>query len=142
MPLSPVPLLHSHPFGEFGVKKGKAVTSPVSGSKIGPSKYIVVDAPLGRVHTESGKYFDFMVFVDTPLDVAMARRLSRDLALDSADNETETIANLMAEAEAYPHKIRPIFTSHAERIKPTCDLVLDGTLSLDELASAIISRLP
>ena len=23
MPLSPVPLLHSHPFGEFGIKEGK-----------------------------------------------------------------------------------------------------------------------
>ena len=72
------------------LKDGKAVRSPVSGSKMGPAKYIVVDAPLGRVHSDSGKYFDFMVFIDTPLDVAMARRLLRDIALANVENAALT----------------------------------------------------
>ena len=123
------------------LKDGKAVTSPVSGSKIGPAKYIVVDAPFGRVHSDSGKYFDFMIFIDTPLDIAMARRLTRDLGLANVENATDTVANVKAEAEAYLTGARRLYTSFVERVKPTCDLVLDGSLSLDELASAVVSGL-
>ena len=123
------------------LRDGKAVKSPVSGSRIGPAKYVVVDAPLGRVHSDSGKYFDFMVFIDTPLDVAMGRRLLRDLTLADAENSTDTVANVKAETEAYLSGARPIYTSFVERVRPTCDLVLDGSLGLDELASAVVSSL-
>ena len=123
------------------LKNGKAVTSPVSGSKIEPAKYIVVDAPLGRLHEDSGKYIDLMVFIDTPLDVAMARRLSRDLAREGDEGSAEAIDNVKADMGAYPNVARPIYVGFVERIKPTCDLVLDGSLSLDELAAAIVSDL-
>ena len=123
------------------LRDGKAVTSPVNDSAIEPAKYIVVDAPLGRVHNDSGKYFDFMVFIDTPLDVAMARRLLREFALANSENATDTVANVKAETEAYLSGARRIYTSFVERVKPTCDLVLDGSLSLDELASAVVSIL-
>ena len=82
------------------LKDGKAVTSPVNGSAIEPAKYIVVDAPLGRVHTDSGKYFDFMVFIDTPLDVAMARRLLRGYAHVAVENIPDSVANVIAETQA------------------------------------------
>ena len=123
------------------LKDGKPVRSPVSGSKIGPARYIVVDAPLGRVHSDSGKYFDFMVFIDTPLDVAMARRLLRDLTLANVDTANETVASVKAETEAYLSGARRIYESFVERVKPTCDLVLDGNLTLDELASIVVSSL-
>ena len=123
------------------LKNGKAVTSPVGGSTVEPAKYVVVDAPLGRLHEDSGKYIDLMVFVDTPLDVAMARRLSRDLAREGEEGPAETIDNVKADMEAYPAVARPIYVGFVERIMPTCDLVLDGNLSLGQLAAAIVSNL-
>ena len=123
------------------LKDGMAVTSPVTGARIGPAKYIVVDAPLGRVHTDSGRYFDFMVFIDTPLDVAMARRLLRDLSLSNPDSLLDTVESLKAETESYLGGARRIYTSFVERVKPTCDLVVDGSLTVDEMASWVVSRL-
>jgi uridine kinase len=122
------------------LKAGYAVTYP-GGSKIEPAKYILVDAPLGRVHADSGRYIDFMVFIDTPLDIAMARRLSRGLALESDESSAEIVAGIKADADGYPARARQIYVAAVERTKPTCDLVLDGTKSLDELASAVISSL-
>ena len=58
---------------------GNPITSPVDGSAIPATKYIVFDAPLGRAHSDTGRFIDFMVFIDTPLDIAMARRLLRDI---------------------------------------------------------------
>lgn len=60
------------------LKSGKAITSVLDGSHISPAQFIIFDAPLGRTHCETGRFIDFMVFIDTPLDVAMARRLLRD----------------------------------------------------------------
>ena len=58
---------------------GNYITSPVDGSTIPAAKYIVFDAPLGRANSDTGRFIDFMVFIDTPLDIAMARRLLRDI---------------------------------------------------------------
>ncbi len=122
------------------LKAGKGVVSP-GGLKITPAKYILVDAPLGRAHSDSGRYIDFMVYIDTPLDVAMARRLSRELALETNQSPSETVACIKADADGYPARARPIYVAGVERIKPTCDLILDGTRSLDELASTVISHI-
>jgi len=122
------------------LKAGKAVVYP-GGLKIEPAKYIVVDAPMGRVHSDSGRYIDFMVFIETPLDIAMARRLSRELALESDRSPAETVAGIRTDADGYAARARPIYTAFVGRLKPTCDLILDGTKSLDELASAVISNL-
>ena len=124
----------------LSLKSGNAVTYP-GGLQIEPAKYILVDAPMGRVHADSGRYIDFMVYIDTPLDIAMARRLSRELSLEPDQSPSETVASIKADADGYPARARPIYVAGVERIKPTCDLVLDGTKSLDELASAVISNL-
>jgi hypothetical protein len=90
----------------------------------------MADAPLGRVHIDSGRYIDFMVFIDTPLDIAMARRLSRGLALQSDESSAESVAGIKADADGYPSMARRIYVASAERVKPTCDLVVDGSKSL------------
>ena len=123
------------------LRDGKAIVSPVDGVQIRPASYIVVDAPLGRVHRETGKYFDFMVFIDTPLDVAMTRRLLRDLADADSENAAAVLSKVKAEAEAYVSGSRHIYTHFVDRVRPTCDLVLDGTLGPDELASQVVVAL-
>ena len=123
------------------LKGGKAVTSPLDGSRIEPAKYVVVDAPLGRVHRDSGKHIDFMVFVDTPLDIAMARRLTREFGLENEETSADTIAGIKADLDGYLNGARLIYKAFVDRVRPTCDLVLDGCLSLDELASVVVLEL-
>jgi len=43
-----------------------------------PLDYIILDYPFGRENTVIEKYIDLAVFIDVPLDVALARRLIRD----------------------------------------------------------------
>ena len=40
--------------------------------------YIFLDYPFGYRHNRIGPYLNFSIFVDTPLDVAMARRILRE----------------------------------------------------------------
>ena len=124
------------------LKNGNHITSPVDGSRVGPVNYVVVDAPLGRAHHDSGRHIDFMVFIDTPLDVAIARRLLRTFSGENERSESDTIASIKAELESYEDSARRIYVGFVERMKRTCDLVLDGNLSLDQLATEVASALP
>jgi uridine kinase len=57
---------------------GKAVAGEI---QRGASEFIVLDYPFGRDHPRFKSVIDLSVFVDTPLDVAMARRIIRDSAV-------------------------------------------------------------
>src|SRR5262245_48019203 len=43
-------------------------------------KYIILDYPFGRDHSRFRDVIDLSIYIDTPLDVAMARRILRDYA--------------------------------------------------------------
>ena len=120
---------------------GNDIASPVDGSKVSPAEYIVFDAPLGRAHHDTGRFIDFMVFIDTPLDVAMARRLLRSIAGTEAGAK-ETVKSIEVELSSYLNGARLLYVGFQDRIKPKSDLILDGCKSVDELAGAIHARIP
>ncbi len=112
-------------------KASSPITAPRDGSQILP-RFIVFDAPLGRAHFDTGRFIDFMVFIDTPLDVAMARRLLRD---------DYSIESLKESLSSYLNGGRTIYLQFVQQIKEKSDLILDGCLSVDDLAEAIYARL-
>jgi uridine kinase len=80
---------------------GNHIASPVDGSNIPTAKYIVFDAPLGRAHSDTGKFIDLMVFIDTPLDIAIARRFLRDITANTGQGAEESIKSLNAHLSSY-----------------------------------------
>jgi uridine kinase len=51
-----------------------------------PLDYIVLDFPFSYKHSELSNFIDFSIFIDTPLDIALARRVIRDFRDSSTDN--------------------------------------------------------
>ena len=120
------------------LKAGRAIVSPVDGLTINPRKYVIFDSPLGYAHTETGGLIDLMVFIDTPLDVAMARRLLRDYSSAAVDNSSTNIGRLTAELTAYLDYGRQAYLEMDKQIKPICDLLLDGCSTVDDLAEVVV----
>ena len=120
---------------------GNHITSPVDGSNIPTAKYIVFDAPLGRAHSDTGKFTDLMVFIDTPLDIAMARRLLRDITTPTRQGAEDSIKSLNAHLYSYLNGGQLLFLELEKQIRGNCDIVLDGRLTVDELAATICKRL-
>ena len=118
---------------------GDNIDSPTDGSEVLSAAYVVFDAPLGRAHHGTGKFIDFMVFIDTPFDVAMARRLLRGIANAPANEAAE---NIEVELTSYLNGARTLYVDFQDRIKQECDLVLDGRLSINELAEEIRVKMP
>ena len=120
------------------LKAGQAIVSPVDGLTINPRKYVVFDSPFGYAHAETGGLIDLMVFIDTPLDVAMARRLLRDFSSTSVDDSSINICRLTAELIAYLDYGRKAYLEMDKQIKPICDLLLDGYSAVDDLAEVVV----
>ena len=121
------------------LKAGEPIESPIDGTTIHPQRYVVFDAPLGYAHAETGALIDFMVFIDTPLDVAMARRLLRDLASMPPASANVALDSLESELTAYLDYARGAYLAMDKQVKPGCDLILDGQCLVDELAQEIAS---
>jgi thymidylate kinase len=83
-----------------------------------------------------------MVYIDTPLDVAMARRIQRDYFGDNPLDAQSTLDAINAMTANYLTWAREAYLDQARQVKPLCDLVVDGCLPVDELAQQILAAIP
>ena len=86
----------------------------------GDFDYLLLDYPFAYLHNMIRDDLDCCIFLDTPLDIALARRILRDLQEASADD----IRNAAA---AYVKYERPAYLHALETVLPSPDYVLDGT---------------
>jgi len=48
--------------------------------EVGPRKYVLFETQFGRAHRETERHLDLLLWVDTPLDVALARSIRASIA--------------------------------------------------------------
>lgn len=99
-----------------------------------PTKYIIFDAPLGRLHPQTGQYIDICIHIEVPLDVSLCRRLLRDFR----GNE-KTKEELLLELEHYLAYSRPLFVD--DDLKANADFVIDGMLDTKEQTAKINEKI-
>ncbi|NQU29825.1 MAG: hypothetical protein HQ525_04075 [Anaerolineae bacterium] len=104
------------------------------------SEYIILDYPFGRDHPRFQNLIDLSVFIDTPLDVAMARRTLRDFLSTSEITADEKCQKLRTEMVDYIKKARYPYLD-ALKCKKTCDLILDGWTTLENLRDKILEHI-
>lgn len=107
------------------LKSKNSVIHSVFKTVLNPTEFIIFDAPLGRLHIQTGTYIDTWVHLDVPLDVSLCRWLIRDFK-----NSDRTKDDLMEEIEFYLMSSRPLFID--EEMKQKADLVVNGMLTVDE----------
>ncbi len=115
------------------LKAGQTVICTATKKELRPTEYILFDAPLGYCHKATGKYIDFLVCLDTPPDIALARRLLRDYRNHS------DYRKIIDELDYYLSSSRPLFLLTPE--EKNCDLIVDGSLSLNEQRETILTAL-
>lgn len=106
----------------------------------GRAKQIILDYPFGRRHPRFADLIDFAVFIDTPLDVAMARRILRDYSGDRQDSSEKALGHLRNELNHYLAKARHPYLD-AYKDKGSSDLILDGWRNLGDLKTEVLTRI-
>lgn len=97
--------------------------------------FIVLDYPFLYGHRQVSELIDQAVFIDTPLDIAMARRVIRDFAGRSMEDVIRDMQHYLSHA-------RPAYLSMLNTVKPRADLVVDGSLPPSEIVGMIMQRVP
>ncbi|MCT2536888.1 AAA family ATPase [Aquibacillus koreensis] len=92
--------------------------------------FILLDYPFADKHVKTSKWINATIFIDTPLDVAMARRLMRDYK----NSSNTTILN---DLDNYLLRGRRGYIEMRNTIKPNSDIIVDGTLSVSEIVDEI-----
>ncbi len=106
----------------------------------GECSYIILDYPFGREHHRMKECIDLSVFIDTPLDIAMARRILRDYLGEKETSAIDIMNRLRRDLDNYLNKARFPYLNHF-RHKGHSDLILDGCKSLEELRDNILENL-
>lgn len=115
----------------------EAVTNEL---KKGTAEFIVLDFPFGRDHAQFQSIINLSVYIDTPLDVAMARRIARDLNARSATSAEKRLNSLASEMADYDSRVRPVYLV-SDRHKNSSDLILNGLDPLESLRDQILAKL-
>jgi uridine kinase len=106
----------------------------------GEAEFIILDYPFGREHPRFRTLIDLSLFIDTPLDVAMARRIIRDNNPVLRETAAEVLNGLRAEMRHYLEKARDVYLN-TDRHRSRSDLVLNGCLSLQELRNQVLEHI-
>lgn len=123
------------------LRNGQPIRSPVAKTILAPRPIVFLDNSLGRANSTLRPYCDFMVYIDTPLDLAMARRIQRDYFGDNPLDAQSTLDQIHAMTASYLTWAREAYLDQYRQVKPLCDLVVDGCLPVDELAQKILAAI-
>lgn len=86
--------------------------------------YLLLDYPFAYQNKMIKDYLDCCIFIDTPLDIALARRVLRDMKEASADD-------IRNEMSTYLNSTRICYVQMLTDILPTSDYVIDGANELE-----------
>ena len=92
----------------------------------GAYDYLLLDYPFAYGHRAVRDYLDCCIFIDTPLDIAMARRILRDMKDAPADE-------ICAEMTGYLQFARRLYVQMQKEQTGSADYVIDGAKDLAEI---------
>jgi uridine kinase len=131
------------------LRAGRPIEDPASGRVSGPAKYVLLETHFGRAHRATGRLIDLMIWIDTPLDVALARNVRTFIAAfprGSAAQLAERVDWMQGYLDAYLDVVRSMLLLQKARVAPGADLTSDGLGSPQAMAQAllpgILERLP
>jgi hypothetical protein len=100
-----------------------------------PKRFIVLEEPFGRERTAMKNLIDVVIAIDLPLEIALARRLLHTLERAEAEEYADELFKTMQKfLRDYLLIGRELYRTINERVQKNCDLILDGTKPIDELA--------
>ncbi len=101
---------------------------------------VFFETPLGRMHRGTGAFIDFLIWIDVPLDIALARATLAFLASVKPGEAANFVKWQTQYMLNYP-VIRPLYVRQREQIAASAELKIDGTKSPDALAADVANAL-
>ena len=110
------------------------------------ARYVVFETQFGRAHRATGELIDYSIWIDVPLEVALARKIKAFTAAALGEEPArarERLHWLDGYVAGYLGLVRRLLLVQAQKVRPRADLVVDGgadPASLARLAGGEVRR--
>ena len=121
------------------LKNGKSIQDPLTGERLPATEHIVFETPLGRLHREIGQFIDYLIWIDVPLDIALARNLKAMLAHLPQDNCAPAFVWLDDYLGNYIAGVHHMLQTQRYRITPSADIIVNGLNAIDAMVEEIFA---
>jgi uridine kinase len=130
--------------------RGQNVVEPGTGREIAARKYVLFETQFGRAHRGTGQHIGMLIWLDTPLDIALARNVKKMTASFLRERKPEKLADRLQWLDGYLDNylgtVRSLMPMQKAKVAGAADVVIDGGGALPDLvrfaADAIRRRLP
>ncbi len=99
-----------------------------------PPAYIIIDYPFSYKNDKLKDFIDLSIYIATPLDIAMARRILRE-------HPKKTSIEINDELDYYLKFGRGAYLEMENAIKLNSDFIVDGTLKIIDIVDAILNKI-
>jgi uridine kinase len=118
------------------LKAGSPIEAP-NGDRIEPESFIVLEEPFGRARPDVADSIDFVALVDVPMEVALARRLLRDLDGEAPHQPDRYARRVYGFLSSYVDVYRDAYIAGVRLARESCDIEVDGLRTVAEIAEEI-----
>jgi uridine kinase len=111
------------------LKQGRSVRDPRTRAEIPARKYVLFETQFGRQHAATGRHIDFLIWIDLPLDIALARKVRQFTGEVDARNreEMEVFAPwLHTYLDNYLAVVGGLLRIQRDTVGASADMIVDG----------------
>ena len=119
---------------------GHPIHTPNTNQLVNPAKFVIIEEPFGRGRQGMEQAVDFVVCLDTPLEVSLARRLL-EWAKSDQDSSEHTVQKIEGYLTQYLMGVKDLYRIVNEGVKGNCDLILNGLAPTEEMVKDIVEAL-
>lgn len=120
------------------LKMGASITDPLTHREIASKKYVVFEMPLGRAHHESAAYIDMLLWIDVPLDIALARKIKEYvggmITNGTRGNAGDHLRWIEQFVDGYLGVVRDVLMVQRRKVGEDADVVINGQRPVADMA--------
>lgn len=124
------------------LKNGNHIRHPSTKEKINPGKYVLVEDPTGRTRDEMAELIDYLIFIDLPHEISLARTYNRELNNELKWKNADELVKFL---KFYTQRYLDWFYSAGKiieiRLREDADLIVNGLKPTAELAEIVVSNI-
>ena len=128
----------------FPEKRHSVSTSP-SAPRQQNKRIILLETHFGRLHPALSPWIDFQVWIDTPADIAVMRKiaqLSAEMRAQHADNQTDGLRWIERFCRGYLTTTRKLFEMQRQKVRQLSELSIDGQGTALDVCTKFLQSLP
>jgi len=123
------------------LREGEAIHLPKDGRLVEPRPFIIIEEPFGKLRREMSGLIDLSAHVEVPPDVLLARRLLRRMGEESEQYGERLLDRLGQDLREHLTAGRDLDARGSAVLREAADVILDGTLPVDEIAATLVAKL-